>query len=165
MTMNELPASVRTLFKTAGWHPGRNTTVSTKILTTHPAAIVLAEFGGLKVGEAGDGEECAKDDVNFHEIWPVNSIIPIWSKLLSKELIGITEVHNGHCEMYIDDTGRCFGLSLIHDAFYFEGDSFSEAIENMLLGRRSRPMLRPDQKSVGLYGETFTAEHAAVYRY
>jgi hypothetical protein len=36
-------------------------------------------------------------------------------------------------------------------------------MEGLLLGRRARPMLRPDQETVDLYGETFTANHPSVY--
>ncbi len=54
------------------------------------------------------------------------------------------------------ETGRFFGLGLIHDAFYFEGASFGAAMERLLLGRRSRPTLRPEQASVILYGDTYT---------
>jgi hypothetical protein len=38
-------------------------------------------------------------------------------------------------------------------------------MERLLLGRRSQPMLRPDQQSVVMYGEEFTADHPGVYRF
>jgi hypothetical protein len=81
------------------------------------------------------------------------------------ELVGIAGVNNDHGELYVDALGRCFGASCVHDAFFFYGESFAEAVEGILLGRRARPMLRPDQPFVTLYGEKFTAESPEVYRY
>jgi hypothetical protein len=38
-------------------------------------------------------------------------------------------------------------------------------VERLLLGRKVRPMLRPDQHQVELYGETFTRGHPAIFEY
>jgi len=54
-------------------------------------------------------------------------ILSTWSELLGSKLIGVAEVHRGHGLLLIDEAERCFGASLIHDAFYFEGHSFGEA--------------------------------------
>jgi hypothetical protein len=89
--------------------------------------------------------------------------IKLWSELLGSQLIYVATVHNDHEKLYVDALGRYFGLSLIHDTFYFHGASFGGAMEGLLLGRRARPMLRPDQETVDLYGETFTANHPSVY--
>jgi hypothetical protein len=126
---------------------------------------VLAAFGGLTVGECGAGEECATSDISFELLDPAEPDVRIWSELLRSQLIGIAEVHRGHGELYVDESGRYFGRSCVHEAFYFEGSSFGEAVEGVLLGRRARPMLRPDQESVTLYGEDFTASHPSVYPY
>jgi hypothetical protein len=132
----------------------------------HPAAAILAEFGGLTVDPGRDaGEECATNDLAFLALWPDESITRIWGELLGTRLVGIAEVHSGHGELYVAADGRCFGRSCIHDAFYFEGASFAETVERSLLGRRSRPMLRPDQSSVTLYGVRFTADSPEVYQY
>jgi hypothetical protein len=50
--------------------------------------------------------------------------------------VGIAEVHHVHAELYIDNSGRCFGHSVVDDGFYFEGESFGEVIERLLRGRR-----------------------------
>lgn len=47
--MIEPPSSVRPLFVAAGWHPGRRVEVPPAVPSDHPAAHVLAAFGGLKV--------------------------------------------------------------------------------------------------------------------
>jgi hypothetical protein len=88
-----------------------------------------------------------------------------WAALLRTELIGIAEVHNGHGALYVDRVGRCYEASLIHDAFAFEGESFNEAIERMLLGRRSRPMIRPDQEAIRWYGDEIRADDPRVYKW
>jgi hypothetical protein len=50
--------------------------------------------------------------------------------------------------LFADEAGRCFGASQAHDAFYFEWYIFGEAVGRLLLGRKARPMLRPDQERV-----------------
>ena len=162
--MLEIPTTVRPLFITAGWYPSRTVRQLSSIPPDHPAAAILTQLGGLQVGTAGPGQECATSDVAFREL-PSNSTRDLWTRLLRTELIGIAEVHNAHGELYIDREGRCYGASQIHDAFWFEGSSFNEAIERMLLGRRSRPMLRPDQSVVRMYGETIRADDPRVYKW
>jgi hypothetical protein len=162
--MFDLPASVRPLFEAAGWFPGRHTSASVTLSAHHPAASFLAEFGGLKVtpGEY-EGEECAPNDMDIHEVTP-DAFIKVWSKLLRTDLIGVAEVHYRHGELFVAEDGRCFGRSNIHPAFYFEGSTIAEAVERQLLGRRAKPMLRPDQRLVTLYGVTYTEKSPELYR-
>ena len=152
-------------FVLAGWYPGRNRPVPASIPPGHPAAGVLARFGGLTVGRCGAGRECATSDIRFGPVVPADPDIPRWEALLATTLIGVAEVHHSHGELYVDSSGRYYGLSGVHDAFYLEGLHFSEAVEGLLLGRRARPMLRPDQESVTLYGVDFTADHPGIYRW
>jgi SUKH-3 immunity protein len=164
--MVDVPQSVRPRFITAGWYPGRRVPVSETVPADHPAAAILAAFGGLTVTPDREaGEECASDDLAFRELSPDVSIIEVWAGLLGTRLVGVAEMHRGHGELYVATDGRCFGRSCVHDAFYFEGVSFAEAAERALFGRRSRPLLRPDQSSVTLYGDHFTADSTEVYRY
>lgn len=163
--MVELTERVRPLFVAAGWHPGRRVPVSSTVPLDHPAAEILAEFGGLTVEPAGESEECGPGNIAFQELWPDESILREWADLLGTRLVGVAEIHHGHGELYAAADGRVFGRSCIHDAFWLEGGSFSEAVERSLLGRRSRPLLRPDQSSVTLYGVRFTADSPEVYRY
>jgi hypothetical protein len=163
--MNEVPESVRSLFVVAGWRPGRTVAVSPPLRADHPAAAILAEFGGLTVGQTDAGEECAKSDVAFRRLPPDDPILDVWGKLLCTQLVGIADVHHAHAELYVDSSGRCFTASIVDDGFYFEGASFGAAIERVLLGRRSRPMLRPDQDTVRHYGEKIRTDDPRVYRY
>jgi hypothetical protein len=85
--------------------------------------------------------------------------------LLRTDLVGVAEMSNEHEALYVDRSGRCYGASLIHDGFGFEGVSFDEAIERRLLGRCSRPMLRPGQNVVRWYGEEIRAPDPRIYRW
>jgi hypothetical protein len=164
--MVEIPESVRPRFVAAGWHPGRRVTVSLAVPADHPAAVILAAFGGLTITPDREaGEECAPDDLAFQELFPDESVTEVWSRLLGIRLVGVAEMHHGHGELYVGADGRCFGRSCVHDAFYFEGASFAEAAERALRGRRSRPLFRPDQVSVTLYGIRYTPDSPEVYRY
>jgi hypothetical protein len=159
--------TVLPILAAAGWYPGRQVTVSNAIPPSHPAAAVLSELGGLNaVPIARKGVECAPSSLSFQELDAyINARVQPWNSLLRTELMGIAEVAGGHGLLYVAADGRCFGMSEIHDAFYYEGRSIEEAIERMLLGYRARPMLRPDQASVTLYGDTFVAGDAALYDY
>ena len=164
--MLEPPASVMPLFLAAGWFRSRRVAVASSVPRDHPAFDVLQQLGGLRVGTVGAGRECARSDIEFNQ--PDDEVLhegAAWEQLLATPLIVVAEVHHHHAALLIDSLGRCFGLSYIHDAFYFEGHVFGEAVERILLGRRASPMLRPDQSSITLYGEQFTREHPATFRY
>jgi SUKH-3 immunity protein len=160
--MVELPESIRPRFVEAGWHPGRRSPVSPAVPMDHPAAKILAEFGGLTVDPP---EEGGPYSISFRELWPDESILRVWAGLLDTRLIGIADLGDAHGELYAAADGRIFGRSCMHDAFWFEGDSFFAAVERSLSGRRHRPLLRPDQSSVTLYGIRFTDDSPEVYRY
>lgn len=164
--MTDLSGSVVDLFVAAGWHPGRRVAVPSTVPADHVAASILAEFGGLIVNPyLRAGEECAPSNITFQTHGRDDAATGVWGALLRTVLVGIAEVHNGHGELYVAADGRCFGRSLIHDAFYFEGASFPIAAERMLLGRRAKPMLRPDQSVVTLYGFQYTPGSPETYRY
>jgi hypothetical protein len=167
--MPELPASIRNFFAAAGWLPGRRVEISASIPADHPAATILAEFGGLTVArfdEDARGEECAVGHLGFRELFPDNLINLRWRRFWKNtHLIGIADIHHSHAEWYIDTRGRIIGTSCQHDAFWLAGEMFCEAVERSLYGRRNRPILLPDQSSVTLYGDEFTSESPELYRY
>ena len=131
----------------------------------HPAQVVLARFGGLRVGACGTGEECASSDIDFGfevDDQALNEVTE-WQRLLSTVLVNIGEFHHRHGAFFMDAAGACYGMSLVHDAFWFIAPTFGEAVERLLLGRQSRPMLRPDQAFVTMFGQRMTPAHADVY--
>ena len=138
--------------------------MSALVPNNHPASSILAEFGDLTVGDGGAGQECAKSALAFMYLESDRSIA-VWADLLLDQLIGIADVTNGHAELYVGSSGRYYVASAVHDAFSFAGASFGEATERLLLGRRSQPMLRPDQADVVWYGEVFAADDPRIYKY
>ncbi len=117
------------------------------------------------MGNCDRGEECASSDIEFVHAndYQGDATVLEWQKLLSTTLVNIGEVHHSHGALFIDDSGAWYGMSFIHDAFWFEGASFEEAVERILLGRKGKAMLRPDQTSVSLYGVAITAGHPDAY--
>ena len=156
--MLEPPQRIRHEFVEAGWTPTRFIPVPTYVPQDHPAAQVLAQFSGLTVGKAQAGQECATTDLSFRPSPPDgnDNEIATWQELLQTRLISIADVTHGHGELFVDETFRFF---------YFEGGSFAHAMENLLIGIRARPMLRPDQATVTLYGIKYTSESPELYRY
>lgn len=167
--MPDLPPTIIPFFTDAGWVPHRRQSLPQNILNQipekHPAINMLTQFNGLKVGVCGTGEECATSDIDFQFIEDNWDDIIIWNDLLLSVLIGIAEVQHMHMQLYIDQLGKCYILSLIDDEFLFCGNDFSEAMAALLLGRKLRPMLRPGQDSVTSYGITLTANSPEIYQY
>ena len=133
----------------------------------HPAAEILARYDGLKVGECITGHDCATSDV-FFRARPADDDdeeIAGWQHLLNTRLVSIADVHHGHGELFVCSSGRLFLRSYVHDAFGFQGESFASGMENLLLGMQTRPMLRPGQQSVTMYGVKYTQESPELYKY
>ena len=144
----EVPLAVRPLFVAAGWQPGRCVGVDSRVPQRHPAFEVLQEFGGLHVVRSeGGGIECGRADLEFCFREGDLDILSTWSELLRSRLVEVAEVQNRHGWLFVDEAGRCFGA------------------RRLLLGYRSRPMLRPDQHQVVLYGETFARGHSAIFEF
>ena len=163
----DLPESVLPLFRTAGWPGIAKEFTSRDVPLEHPAAAILRELNGLTVGNCDAGEECASSDIVFgrNEALERGALILEWQSLLATTLICIGEVHHFHGVLFMDSSGACYQDSQVHEAFSFEGASFGAAVERVLLGRKGRPMLRPNQSSVSMYGEIITAGHPSIYSY
>lgn len=133
----------------------------------HPAVGLLTQLNGLTVGECGTGEECASSDITFECYGDLqqDSTVLQWQQILSTTLVNIASVDHSHGALFMDSLGACYGMSLVHDAFWFDGNCFGVAAERILLGRKARPMLRPGQTTISLYGETYTADHPNIYHY
>lgn len=161
------PESVRDQFLSAGWCPERVVAVPEHVRRDHPAAQILRQFNGLTVGHCGAGRRFASSGVVFGppDVEGNDEEIRVWERLLDTSLVRVAGVHHGHGELFVDGMYRFFGRSLMHDAFYLEGLDFASAMETLLLGLGSRPMLRPDQDSVGLYGVEFTRDNPEVFHY
>jgi hypothetical protein len=166
--MTLVPEDLLTDFKLAGWQPGRSvslpSSITHRIPGGHPAAPVLTEFSGITVGKCEAGEECATSDVAFQFVEP-DEAVEVWCDLLGTVLVGVATVHHNHGDLFVDSLGRYLSISAVHDATCLEGTSFAEAMHRLLRGIRCRPMLRPDQESVIVYGVEFTADSPEVFDY
>jgi hypothetical protein len=155
------------ILTTAGWYPGRHVSVSHTIPSSHPAAAVLSELGGIEVVPLSTaGVECATSRLRFQTLTSdVDNQMRPWRTLLRIDLVGIAQVEDGNEFLYLAGDGRCFGMSGIHDAFCYEGKTIEEAVERRLLGYRVQPILRPDETSVMAYGEKVVAGDLRLYKY
>ena len=164
--------------KAKGWNPEREVAIPTVIqsvldaqprLTRHPAVAALQSLADLHIGQVGTGRECACSDIAFD--WcedhftgeDVDDTLVAWEKRLNTRLIPIAEVHHCHSQLLMARDGRCFSWSFV--GLSFEADSLEQAIEHLLLGIRSRPMLEPGQSSATLYGSKYKAGDPEIYRY
>ncbi|MEQ6433711.1 SUKH-3 domain-containing protein [Comamonas sp. w2-DMI] len=162
----------------AGWTPGREAAPAPEIqallharpaMARHPAVAALRQLAGLTLGKVGAGQECASSDIAFH--WSSNGLadahtdaeLLLWQDVLKTCLVQVAEVHHGHGLLLMAADGRCFGMSLVHDAFCFEGENLEQAMAHLLGGVHSRPMLRPGQQEVHLYGKRYTRHSPETY--
>ena len=112
----------------------------------HPARAILERYDGKSRGSIDFGL-IGRDEMHDE--------VATWERLLGTRLIGVGLADHGHEQLYVAGDGRCFGSSEVHDAFYFHADTLKKHLRGQLIRRRSRPMLRPDQASVDLYGIEF----------
>lgn len=152
----------------AGWTPEIQALLHARpAMARHPAVAALRQLAGLTLGKVGAGQECASSDIAFH--WSSNGLadahtdadLLLWQDVLKTCLVQVAEVHHGLLLMAAD--GRCFGMSLVHDAFCFEGENLEQAMAHLLGGVHSRPMLRPGQQEVHLYGKRYTRHSPETY--
>ncbi|MDZ4775417.1 MAG: SUKH-3 domain-containing protein [Alphaproteobacteria bacterium] len=159
--MNDFPRDVLDALRRAGWTSGRRDHDMVERLnrervpSEHPAFATLSEFGTLALGDTGPGEQCARSDVQFDLILGGDENAARWAELLHTRLVGIGWTHNSHGELYMSEDGRVFENSIVHDAFCFLGADLAEALTRMHKGQRAKPMLRPEQAEIRLYGDAF----------
>jgi hypothetical protein len=154
---------VMTMFVQAGWTPERRSAVAVASPVGHPAANLLATFAGLRIGSTGPGSECAKSDVHFTQDVEDLPEADALARFLGEVIVPIGEIHNAHGLLYIGESGRCFGVSLMHEAVWLEGENFEDAIRSLTMGRRVRPILLPGLESTELYGESYSRGDPRLY--
>lgn len=166
MTASSLTrGAVTSLFIAANWPVADGERGEPFEVFDHPAAIAVAELDGLRVGHMGirpgqtSGELLFGDRSLEHD----DPRVAEWEALLQIRLVNIAEVDSGHAALFMDGTGACYWKSNVHDAFAFGGDSLQEFLEDVVVNRRRKAMLRPDQASVSMYGLTITAKHPNAY--
>ena len=153
----EPPQRFIAAFNRAGWFKGRGELVDASINPKHPAAAVLAAFGGLRLSI----KEGGISSVGFGPV-ELNSTEKRWAKWLDSELVGIGDADEHAC-LAVDGLGRMFVFSWVHDAAGLVGDDITIALLTLLSGARCRPMLGPGQREMSWYGEQIRAGDPALY--
>ena len=164
--MFDFSENVTEWLRKQNWHGHRRIEVPAGIPSGHPAESILASFGGLSLLRPDD--EFPDDpivEIEFQSLPPHDKVVKTWSNLLRSTVVGIGYGHSQHEKVYVDSRGRMYADSLMHDAFYLHGISLADCLHNLLIGARAKPMLRPDQPSVRLYGKLFTKNSPEVFRY
>ena len=155
--MLTIPPSVEPLFRAAGWFPARQVEVDPQVMVNPLAASVLAELGGLHVGQTGAGVECARSDIEFgFEDLGWFGAFGAWRGMISESLMPIASLHHQHEYLLVDDR-LFYAINIIDHELVYLGGSFGEAVEKLLLGLRPRPIFRPGQDSQMFYGKRIRA--------
>jgi len=149
--MSTIPWSIIRHFTEAGWYHGRALDSPRDYPVDHPATKILREFGGLKVGRAQPGAECAAMPIELHPHDDPEKEVLELEACLGTSLLGIGSDGNGSY-YYSDELGRIYLFEIVAGSVWFQGWSFGEAAESLILGKRSYPLLLPSQPSVGFYG-------------
>ena len=166
------------LLQARGWTPQREVAIPALIrsaldqqpaLACHPAAAALQNLAGLHIGQVGKGRECASSDIEFDWLEAyftgedADDTLLSWEQRLHTRLIAVADVHHAHGQLLMAGDGRCFSWSFV--GMSFEGENLQQALEHLLLGIRSRPMLEPGQPSTQLYGTLYKAAAPEIYPY
>ncbi len=160
--MLTIPPSVELLFRAAGWFAARQIEVDPRVMVNPLAASLLAEFGGLHVGQTGAGVECARSDIEFgFQDLGWFDAFGAWRNLISRSLTPVADLHHQHGYLLVD-TEFYYAINIIDFELVFHGASFGEAVKQLLLGLRPRPIFHPGQSTQQFYGELINAEDPQV---
>ncbi|WP_234401269.1 SUKH-3 domain-containing protein [Pseudoalteromonas sp. T1lg23B] len=127
------------LFVDAGWHEGRqvegqNQTLSASSAAHKNAASVLAEFGGLNVGEVGPGRELSASDISFRtEAFDFGNEFHNYWQSLDVSLYAFASAHHDHMLLLVDDQNNFYIFTDPGEQLYKVG-SFEETMKRVLLG-------------------------------
>ncbi len=151
--MNDrFPRAVASALIDAGWRPDRRDEerakawgleIGTYISTGNgrhaffPAAVAaLAEFGGLVVEPAEDGEDVAPSGFALDPLLAVHTVAALTGlgERIGARLTPIGAEHGGVAALAIDEQGRVFALD--PGGEWFLGQTIEDALSTLVLGRR-----------------------------
>jgi hypothetical protein len=97
---------------------------------------VLDEFGGIRVGVSGSGVEVGTTDFELDPMACVHlgEEMSFLQKKLELNLYPLGEAGNGHGYLMVDEHG---GVYILFDGIQKVAHSFDDAVERLLLGRKS----------------------------
>lgn len=141
----EFSPEVVALLRSAGWHEGRRIDLTLwdqeEVRPFGVARDILSEFGGLHIGDTGPGVDMARSDVDLRH----DAILSFWDHFRERErqvgcrVYPLGSVHHAHGEILISESGRVYLDSCVHELFECVGQTFSEGLERLLLGKHPRP--------------------------
>jgi hypothetical protein len=144
--------ATRTLVEKAGWYPDRRVELPA---TDWPASFVrpgatsaqeaeriVQEFGGLRVDARGPGIECAATsfEIDPSLAFGEEDRFQAYEERFGIQLVPIGEAGDGAAFLAVDEAGRTY-LAL-DDVLLLSGDNIYEAIEALVVGRRSKEVPR-----------------------
>ena len=166
-----LSPRIEPAFVRAGWQVGRSVSVPLSEFCDAgifpAAASLLEEFHGLHViPETRAGLECGTSDVHFDPRLSEDQddMARRWMPIIKSRLFPMGEAGRGYLMLFVDEGGRVFETDAPSGGFCLVGESFSEAMETLLLGRRLRPLLLPGAEGILHYGHWIPANDARIYR-
>lgn len=142
VVINALPESVTPWFRAAGWFPGRRAWFTwcrglKRLCSFSLGAALIHEFGGLRVGRVGPGEECATSDLQFHRC-PSDADRYSVAELEAPgdDLFPLGLAHRGYMELFIDRRGRLWVYGVPDGSLAVAGETFGAGVERLLLARK-----------------------------
>ncbi|USD22772.1 SUKH-3 domain-containing protein [Microbulbifer variabilis] len=130
---------INKLLVKAGWFEGRSFKVKKQILNSFNSAYknavsVLAEFGGLQVGEVGAGRELSASDISFrNEALDFGAEFHNYWVNLNVSLFAFASAHHDHMLLLVDDN-KDFYIFTDPDEQLYKVGTFKETIMRVLLG-------------------------------
>ena len=101
------------------------------------ATAALAEFGGLRVEQGGAGVTSARETFELDPTLAVGEAdrFARFESIVGRRLYPLGEAGGGQYFLAISEDGQVFGVG---DSIFDIGRTISEAIENLIVGRRGR---------------------------
>jgi hypothetical protein len=124
------------MFLAAGWQPSPPAARANPPASAHQRAkAIIAEFGSLRVGAVGPGQDLPAGDIHFYShARPESSAVGrAWSSRVG-ELAGFASAHHDHIIVLVGSTGEVYAFTDPDERLYFIGQTFGEAMERLLLG-------------------------------
>ncbi len=140
--------AVEEILRSAGWFPGRSDAARTEAWAraldkeggfqmADAARKALEEYGGLTVSVDGEGADVAKCGFRLDPTLAIGEEDRFGGlgQALGIRLYPLGEAAEGNAFLSIDEKGEVY---IVHDALYWIAPSIAEAVEALILGKRSR---------------------------
>lgn len=130
---------INKLFLDAGWFEDRKIKIKLPLFGSINAAhknanIVLAQFGGLEVGEVGAGRELSASNISFRsEAFDFGGEFHNYWSNLNTSLYSFASAHHDHMLLLVDEN-NVFYIFTDPDEQLYKIGTLEETIKRVLLG-------------------------------